>query len=45
MRNFRDLKVWGKTHDLTLALYSVTRGFPKDELYGLTRTGFINASA
>ncbi len=36
MRNFRDLKVWGKAHDLTLAVYPVTRGFPKDELYGLT---------
>ncbi len=36
MRNFRDLKVWNKAHELTLAVYSVTRGFPKDELYGLT---------
>lgn len=36
MRAFRDLKVWRKGHDLTLAIYRATRTFPKDELYGLT---------
>ncbi len=36
MRNFRDLKVWEKGHRLTLAVYSVTAEFPRDELYGLT---------
>ena len=36
MRNFRDLKVWRKAHDLTLRLYITTRHFPKEELYGLT---------
>ena len=36
MRNFRDLRVWRKAHELTLALYRVSRAFPKDELYGLT---------
>ena len=36
MRNFRDLKVWVKAHELTLAVYSGTRAFPRDELYGLT---------
>jgi len=36
MRNFKDLKVWGKAHALTLAVYRATRCFPKDELYGLT---------
>ena len=36
MRDFRELKVWGKAHQLTLTLYQVTRSFPKDELYGLT---------
>ncbi len=34
MRNFQDLVVWKKAHALTLALYIVTRAFPKDELYG-----------
>ena len=35
VKDFRDLKVWEKAHNLTLALYALTRGFPKDELYGL----------
>jgi four helix bundle protein len=30
------LNVWKKSHDLALAIYQVTRGFPNDELYGLT---------
>jgi four helix bundle protein len=36
MRNFRDLRVWVRAHELTLRLYPVTKTFPKDELYGLT---------
>lgn len=36
MRDFRSLKVWEKSHQLTLAVYKATAGFPKDELYGLT---------
>ena len=36
MRNYRDLKVWEKAHELTLQLYLTTKAFPKDELYGLT---------
>jgi len=36
MKNFHDLKVWQKAHLLTLAVYQATRGFPRDELYGLT---------
>ena len=36
MRNFKDLKVWGKAHNLTLAVYRATKCFPKDEMYGLT---------
>jgi four helix bundle protein len=36
MRDFRELQVWGKAHALTLALYTKTRSFPKDEMYGLT---------
>ena len=36
MRNFKDLKVWDKSHHLTLAVYQVTATFPKEELYGLT---------
>lgn len=36
MRNYRDLEVWQKAHELTLAVYQETAGFPKGELYGLT---------
>ena len=36
MRDFRKLDVWHKAHELALATYAATRGFPKDELYGLT---------
>jgi four helix bundle protein len=36
LRNFKDLKVWGKAHQLTLNVYSATAEFPKHELYGLT---------
>ncbi len=36
MKDFRDLKVWQKGHQLALAVYRHTRTFPKEELYGLT---------
>lgn len=36
MRNFRELKVWEKAHQLTLQIYKVTADFPRDELFGLT---------
>jgi four helix bundle protein len=36
MKDFRDLKVWQKGHELTLQLYKETQHFPKDELYALT---------
>jgi four helix bundle protein len=36
MKDFRDLKVWKKSHDLALAIYKVTSAFPQSELYGLT---------
>ena len=36
MRDFRELKVWGKAHEFTLGVYKVTATFPRDELYGLT---------
>lgn len=29
-------EVWKKSHDLTLSIYSVTKQFPKEELFGLT---------
>ena len=36
MEDFRDLKVWTKAHQLTLAIYQCTRKFPKEEMYGLS---------
>jgi len=36
MRDFRSLKVWQKAHQITLRVYTATRRFPKEELYGLT---------
>ncbi len=36
MKDFRELKVWEKAHQLTLAAYQATTAFPKEELYGLT---------
>jgi len=36
MKDFRNLKVWEKAHQLTLKIYKVTEEFPREELYGLT---------
>ena len=36
MQDFRKLQVWGRSHDLTLKIYELTSGFPRDEIYGLT---------
>ena len=36
MKGFKELKVWHKAHELTLAIYESTRTFPREELYGLT---------
>jgi four helix bundle protein len=36
MKNFRDLKVWGKAHSFTLDSYIFTNAFPRRELFGLT---------
>ena len=35
MKDFRQLKVWEKSHQLALAVYKATKEFPKEELYGL----------
>jgi four helix bundle protein len=33
--SYRDLEVWQKAMDLVVLCYDTTRGFPKNELYGL----------
>jgi four helix bundle protein len=35
LRNYKELKVWEKTYQLTLEVYRITKGFPKIEIYGL----------
>ena len=36
MRDFHDLVVWRRSHELTLQFYQVTEGFPRNELFGLS---------
>lgn len=36
VKDFRDLHVWQKAHQLTLVVYRHTASFPREELYGLT---------
>ena len=36
VKDFRELKVWQKAHELTLGVYQATGSFPGEELYGLT---------
>lgn len=36
MKDFKELKVWSKAHELTVFIYGLTRSFPRDEIYGLT---------
>jgi four helix bundle protein len=36
VKGLKELNVWRKAHDMTVAVYGITRGFPREELYGLT---------
>ncbi|HEY5883379.1 MAG TPA: four helix bundle protein [Pyrinomonadaceae bacterium] len=36
MRDFRQIKVWSKAHQLTLEIYKATAVLPVEERYGLT---------
>src|ERR1700761_5034293 len=35
-QSFRDLLVWQRAMQLTVAIYRLTKEFPREELYGLT---------
>ena len=35
MKDFKELKVWNKSHELTLHVYRATETFPKSEWFGL----------
>jgi len=36
LRDFRELKVWQKGHELAVDIYRITSSFPREEMYGLT---------
>jgi four helix bundle protein len=36
VKDFKELRVWSKAHELTVLVYKLTRAFPRDEVYGLT---------
>ncbi len=36
IQSYRDLRVWQKGMDLAEACYSITKEFPKEEMYGMT---------
>ena len=36
IHSYRDLIVWQKSMQMVKELYSITRDFPKEEIYGLT---------
>src|SRR6185312_100882 len=35
-RTFQDLIVWRKAHQFVLSVYRLSKGFPREEIYGLT---------
>lgn len=35
-KSFEDLVVWQKAHAFVLSVYRLTKGFPREEAYGLT---------
>lgn len=37
MHNFRELKIWQRSRELVKEMYKLTRKFPDEELYILTR--------
>jgi hypothetical protein len=39
VQDFRDLKVWGKAHQVTLAVYRASEPFPPAERFGITSFG------
>lgn len=35
IKSFTDLKVWQEGHKLVVVVYKITKGFPKEEVFGL----------
>jgi four helix bundle protein len=36
VESYRDLDVWQRAIEMSLALYGITSEFPREEIYGLT---------
>ena len=36
MRDYKKYDIWKLSHFLTLEIYKITEGFPKEEVFGLT---------
>jgi four helix bundle protein len=36
LKDFKELKVWQRAYALSIAVYEVSRIFPREEIYGLT---------
>ncbi len=36
MHRYKNLKVWQKVMDMTESIYMISKGFPQEELFGLT---------
>ena len=36
VQSFRDLQVWQRAIQMSVAIYRLTQGFPREELYGLS---------
>jgi four helix bundle protein len=36
IQSFRDLLVWQRAMEMTIVIYRLTQGFPREEAYGLT---------
>jgi four helix bundle protein len=36
LKNYKELKVWQSSYQLCLDIYKITKGFPKEERYGMT---------
>jgi four helix bundle protein len=36
MRDFKKYDIWKLSHQFALEIYSISKSFPKDELYGIT---------
>lgn len=36
MRDFKKFEVWQLSHQLTLKIYTTTKNFPREEMFGLT---------